>query len=190
MDGARVRSFVAILLSEELRLAVADEVNRLCPLSRSVRWVPHQNLHLTLKFLGDLAPEELDQASAGLGDAAAGVAPFTLVLHGLGAFPGLERPRVIWVGVAEGAKETQALQSRVEAALAQRGFVREGRPYSPHLTIGRVGNPRGLESLRTAIVRDAHQRFGTLHVSAVSLMRSDLSPGGARYTELAAVSFC
>lgn len=185
----RVRSFVAILLTDEVRRAVAGEIDRLSPLSRSVRWVPPRNLHLTLKFFGDLGPDELDQAKDGLEEAVAGVAPFTLVLHGLGAYPGLAHPRVLWVGVAEGAKETQSLQSRVEAALAERGFPREARPYSPHLTIGRVGNPRGLEPLRTAITRDAHLRFGALPVSGLSLMRSDLSPAGARYAELSAVSF-
>jgi 2'-5' RNA ligase len=168
---------------------VAAEIDRLRPLGRSVRWVPPDNLHLTLKFLGEFSPDELALVRAGLDEAVAGAAPFTLVLHGLGAYPGLARPRVFWVGVAEGAKETQALQSRVETALAERGFEREARPYTPHLTIGRVGNPRGLEPLRTAIVKDAHRRFGALPVSALTLMRSDLSPAGARYTELCTVSF-
>lgn len=115
--------------------------------------------------------------------------PFTLTFHGLGAFPGLARPRVIWVGVAGGARECQALQARLEEALARRGLPKEPRPYTPHLTIARVREARGLEALQQAINRDARKDFGSLSVSSVSLLRSDLHPSGARYTEISAVPF-
>jgi 2'-5' RNA ligase len=105
----------------------------------------------------------------------------------------MERPRILWVGVAEGALVARQLQERVDAALAARGFPRDDRPWHPHLTIGRVFDERRWRreagpSLRGAVAAAARQRFGTLAVAAVALMRSDLSPRGARYTELASVA--
>lgn len=185
----RIRSFVAILLDQAVRDAVASEIERLRPLARSVAWVAPQNLHLTLKFLGELPPEALETVNEALAEGVSEAVPFVLALHGLGAFPGLARPRVIWVGVAQGARECQALQARVDAALTQRGFRREERAYTPHLTIGRVREPRGLTALQQAITRDGQKEFGGHGVSSISLMRSDLHPTGARYTELSTVSF-
>lgn len=185
----RVRSFVAILLNDEVRTAIAAEIARLRPLAPRVGWVAPPNLHLTLKFLGELPPDALEPAKDGLAEAVAGETLFSLHFFGLGAFPGMARPRVLWVGVAEGGPAAQALQARVEAALTRRGFAREERPFSPHLTLGRVREPRGLVQLQQAMGRDAKMDFGRLEVQALSLMRSDLSPGGSRYTELAAFPF-
>lgn len=187
MDG--VRSFVAILLSEEVREAIAAEIARLRPLGPRVSWIAPPNLHLTLKFLGELPPDALEQVKEGLAEAVTGVTPFSLRFGGLGAFPGVARPRVLWVGVDDGGQAAQALQARVEAALSRRGFAREERPYSPHLTIGRVRDPRGLAELQQALARDARMEFGRFQVGGLSLMRSDLSPAGSRYTELAAFPF-
>jgi 2'-5' RNA ligase len=181
----RIRSFVAILLSEAVRSAVAEEISRLRPLAPRLGWVDPPNLHLTLKFLGELVAKELEEVKDALVEAVAGTPPFSLVLLGMGAFPGLARPRVLWIGVAEGGQAAQALQARVEEALGRRGFPKEGRPYSPHLTIARVREPRGLGALQQAMARDAQMAFGRFEVGALSLMRSDLSPAGARYTELA-----
>lgn len=185
----RIRSFIAIHLDETVRKAVGSEVEQLKPLARSVSWVPAQNLHLTLKFLGELQPDALETVKEGLIEGVSEAAPFTLAFHGLGAFPGLARPRVIWVGVVQGGRECQALQARVDAALARRGFPKEARPYTPHLTIGRVRDPRGLTALQQAITQDARKEFGGQSVSSISLTRSDLNPAGALYTELCTVSF-
>ncbi len=187
------RAFVALLLEEPTRAAVTAEIERLRPFSRAVAWVPPQNLHLTLKFLGEQTDAGLAEAVSALGEAAAGRSPFALALHGLGAFPGMERPRILWVGVADGALEVCALQSRVEAALDRRGFTRESRPWHAHLTIGRVFDPRRWQrdtspALREAIARAAAMGFGTLPVARITLMRSDLGPSGARYSELHSVS--
>lgn len=185
----RARSFVAILLDEAVRGAAAAELERLRPLARSVSWVSPQNLHLTLKFLGEIPAETIEAVTEGLAEAVSGVEPFTLGFHGLGAFPGLARPRVIWMGVFQGARECQAVQARVEEALGRRGLPRETRPYSPHLTIGRVREPRGLASLQQAIAQGGRKEFGRLQVSSISLMKSELHPAGSRYTELHLASF-
>jgi RNA 2',3'-cyclic 3'-phosphodiesterase len=182
-----IRAFVAILLDDAVRAAVAGVIERLRPLGGSVAWVPAANLHLTLQFLGEQPEERLAAAEAALHDAAAGSAPIETALHGIGAFPGLEQPRILWVGLAQGALEVRALQARVAEALAREGFPREERPWHPHLTIGRVHDDRRWRreagpALRQALAQVAGTRFGVLRISEVALMRSDLSPRGARHT--------
>src|SRR5260221_9860517 len=116
------RAFVAVCLDEATRTAVAQEIERLRPLSRAVAWVPAENLHLTLKFLGEQTDERLADAALAIEEVAVACPRFTLSLYGLGAFPGMERPRIVWVGVAEGALQLRALQSQVEAAFGRRAF--------------------------------------------------------------------
>ena len=188
-----IRAFVAILLEDAVREAVAAAVERLRPLGGSVAWVPAANLHLTLQFLGEQPEERLAAAEAALHDAAAGSAPIEAALHGIAAFPGLEQPRILWVGLAQGALEVRALQARVAEALAREGFPREERPWHPHLTIGRVHDERRWRReagppLRRALAEAATVTFGTQRVTELALMRSDLSPKGARYTVRHAVS--
>lgn len=187
------RAFVAVLLDDGVREAVAAVVERLRPLCSAVAWVPARNLHLTLQFLGDQSEERLEEAEAALAEAAAASAPVDVTFHGIGAFPGLERPRILWIGLARGALETRQLQARVADALAARGFPREERPWHPHLTIGRVHDERRWRReagppLRAALAQAASTTFGSQRVAAAALMRSDLSPNGARYTVRRAVS--
>ena len=182
-----IRSFVAILLPDDLRESIAATVERLRPLGTAVAWVPPQNLHVTLRFLGNQTEERLAEAADALHEAGAGCAPLHVTFHGIGAFPGLERPRILWVGMAQGVLEVRALQARVADALAERGFPREERAWHPHLTIGRVFDERRWRReagppLRGALAKAAATRFGTVRVSEVALMRSDLSPKGARYS--------
>lgn len=187
-----IRCFAAILLSEDVREAVASAVEPLRGLSRAVAWVPAANLHFTLRFLGNQDQDGLARAVEALGEAAGATPPFTLALHGMGGFPGLERPRILWVGLALGALEVRALQERVAVALAREGFPREDRAWHPHLTIGRVYDERRWRreagpALRQALAQAATTGFGTARIAEVALMQSDLSPRGARYTVRGAV---
>lgn len=188
-----MRCFVAVGLDEPARAAVAAEVERLRPLCPAVAWVPPANLHLTLRFLGERTEEELPAVVEALEEAGRAAAPFTLVLHGLGAFPGLEHPRILWVGVAEGALEVRRLQAGVEAALDARGFGREARPWHAHLTVGRVFDVRRWRreagpALRGEVAALGTRRLAALPVDRIALVRSDLHPTGARYRELHAVN--
>ena len=188
-----IRAFVAVVLDEGVRSAVAAAIERFRPLGSAVAWVPPRNLHVTLHFLGDQSEERLADAEAALADAAAGSAPLDVTFHGIGAFPGLERPRILWVGLAHGALEVRRLQARVTDALAVRGFGKEERAWHPHLTIGRVHDERRWRRetgppLRSALAQAATTTFGTQRVAEVALMRSELSPAGARYTLRRALS--
>ena len=188
-----IRAFVAVVPGDAVREAVTAVVDRLRPLGRSVAWVPAANLHVTLQFMGNQPEERLAAATEALHAAAAASAPIEVTLHGIGAFPGLERPRILWVGLALGALEVRALQERVAIALAREGFPREDRAWHPHLTIGRVYDERRWRqeagpALRQALAQAATTGFGTARVAEVALMQSDLSPRGARYTVRRAVA--
>lgn len=152
--------------------------------ARGVAWVSPENLHVTLKFLGHVDEARLEPMRGALGGAAAAGPPFDLAITGLGAFPTAARPRVLWAGVGRGAEALAALAAAVERALAALGVPPEDRPFSAHVTLGRVREPRRDPALAAALAAGAARDFGTLRVAHVSLMRSDLSPGGRRYTEV------
>jgi 2'-5' RNA ligase len=149
-----------------------------------------ENLHVTLRFLGELEAAALSRVQAAL-EAAAATAPFRVAFGGLGGFPTARAPRVVWAGVVAGAAQLSELHDRLEASLARQGISPEGRPFHPHVTLGRVRNPRGEPALARLLETPAGlggTAFGEAVVEAVHLMRSDLGPGGSRYGVVSAVS--
>ncbi len=178
-----MRSFVAVLLPEELRARVYEAATKLRQTTSAVSWVRAENLHLTLRFLGSIDEAMLGRAREALAEAAVETAPFRVTLGEFGAFPATRAPRVLWVGVAAGADALAALHARVEGALARRGIPPEERPFHAHATLGRARDPRGVAGLGDAL--GAAEPLGETWVDAVYLMRSDLHPEGARYSVLA-----
>lgn len=146
-----------------------------------------ENLHITLKFLGAVDEGRIDVLAEALRDAVDGHRAFVLEIVGLGAFPTATRPRVLWAGVGEGLEALAAIAARVERAMSAHGFPREDREFSPHVTLARVREPRRAPDLAEALAAGATRRFGRVAVEAIALMRSDLSPRGARYSEQAIV---
>lgn len=140
-----------------------------------------------MKFLGRIDEERVPAAIEALHTAAAGHHPFDLEIASLGAFPSPTRPRVLWAGVAEGAVPLAALASAVDDALAPLGFQREIRGFTAHVTLARVREPRRTPALAAALTAAEARRFGRCTIDRIALMRSDLSPRGARYTALSAV---
>ncbi len=186
-----VRSFVAIELPDELKRELVGLVDRLRADSPSVaRWVDPASIHLTLKFLGDVATERLDSVMAALSAAVRDFAPFRLEVGGLGVFPNPDRVRVVWVAVSGETGRLQALQGAVEEALEELGFPSESRSFRPHLTLARVRD-RARTDERQAIGRlVAAGEFAALtriDVDAIHLMRSRLDPGGAVYSRTGSV---
>ncbi|MGH7311484.1 MAG: RNA 2',3'-cyclic phosphodiesterase [Candidatus Rokuibacteriota bacterium] len=179
---------MAILLPDDVRASLATGIERLGPRARGVAWVVPENLHLTLKFLGSVEPLRLEQVADALQATAAAAAPFALAVRGLGAFPSPARPRVIWAGIHTGGATMAALASRVDDALGPLDVPREERPFSAHVTLGRVREPRRDPALAEALAGGAEKDFGHFRVERMTLMRSDLSPRGARYATLAAWS--
>lgn len=183
-----IRSFIALDLSDTV-LRRLDEVERQLRgqlASAPVRWTPVKNIHLTLKFLGDVSETNLSGLYAILKREAEKRPAFSLEVSGLGAFPSLSRPRVVWVGV-QAPGELAALQHAIDLETARLGYPSEERPFSPHLTLGRVGrNATGDEARRigSALGEMNTGSLGNSLVQAVHFYRSDLEPGGARYTRL------
>jgi RNA 2',3'-cyclic 3'-phosphodiesterase len=186
-----LRSFIAVEIPAEIQSAIA---NSAAPLKNGlpkglIRWVAPQNVHLTLKFLGDVTPAALEQLAGALKAEAASHAGFSISISGLGAFPSARRARVIWIGL-EAPPALEALQRGVEATVAVLGYPPEQRPFSPHLTIGRVSqtiSASGLQRIRTELESTRVGLLGKFEVGAVHIFKSDLQPGGAVYTHLYAL---
>ncbi|MDR5697893.1 MAG: RNA 2',3'-cyclic phosphodiesterase, partial [Armatimonadota bacterium] len=158
-----MRLFVAIPLDPALRPAaqrVRDEIVRLCPeAATGVKWVEPHNLHFTLKFLGEVPDAKVPEVAASLGRLRECEA-FEIRIEGVGAFPTSSSPRVVWVGVFEGADRLTALAARAEEILAEVGFAREARPFSAHLTLGRARERRRLPCLKVALEAQRHTKIG------------------------------
>jgi 2'-5' RNA ligase len=182
-----VRSFVAIELNEPARTALARlqrDLQATAP-PRTIRWTALQSIHLTLQFLGDVPLEKLPMITVALGGVCNGIRPFAFDLGGLGVFPDRRRLRIVWVGVRETSGALATLQRRVGEVLTPLGFPPERRPFSPHLTIGRAArdaSPRDLAAVGEHIARSDTGFVERVTVDHVTLMRSDLRPGGSIYT--------
>jgi 2'-5' RNA ligase len=187
-----IRSFVAVELTDAARRALAGvqrDLKTQAP-PGAVRWTRPDSIHLTLQFLGDILPEQVEAVAGALDAACAGRAPFAFELAGAGVFPNLNRPRVVWVGVVEPSGALAALQQRVAQALAPLGFSPEERAFTPHLTIGRAARdagPRDLAALGALVARAGIGSLGRVDVDHVNLMKSNLKPDGAVYTPLAVI---
>lgn len=154
--------------------------------SAMVRWVPPQNLHLTLKFLGDTPDTAIEKLKAGLHSVVSNAKPFDMVLSGIGCFPNPRKPRVIWVGIDAQGNHLQNLQVSVEAMTQAQGFITETKPFRPHLTIGRVKGhikqSTDLASIGRAVEQAQVGEIGIWPSDGISLMSSKLTPRGAVYT--------
>ncbi len=182
--GPTVRAFVAVNLDQGLKDALAKVQERLKATRADVGWVRPESLHLTLKFLGQVEESRLGAVAKAIGTAATGYGSFRLVLGGLGAFPQPRAARVVWIGVQQGAEALLTLQARVEAGLEALGFAREERPFAAHLTLGRVRGPARREQLAVALTSIPAEPLGEMMLHRIDLMKSELGPGGARYTAL------
>ena len=184
-----LRLFVALELGEALRaeLDKLERALRVIPDMRAVRWVEPKNIHLTLKFLGNTEKRRVNGVTAALERAAHGIAAHELAAEGLGAFPNLNRPNNIWVGLTGDLQTTALLARRIQDECAQEGFPRDARSFNPHLTLGRL-KKEVTNAERAAVgkaIRAVHAaRYGTIHADAVYLMESDLRPAGPVYKTL------
>ena len=180
-----IRAFIAVELPEPLRQEAAAFGGELQRTNADVKWVEAANLHLTLKFLGNTPEEQIPSLIGALRQACAPVPSFTLSLEGIGAFPKTTYPRVIWVGVNEGKGPLTALAEKMEEACAALGFPKEERPFSAHLTIGRVRSQEGIGRLVKALQVAEFKGTVPAPVSRLTLFQSTLGPRGSTYTPLA-----
>jgi 2'-5' RNA ligase len=179
-----IRCFLAIDLNLATARALADFQRGLaerCRLAGArVSWVAPQNLHVTVAFLGQITEPMSTSLASVLEPAAAASAPFDMPCAGLGAFPEDGPPRVIWVGVADGGGQLEALHGHVLRILGETGFGLEGRPLKSHVTIGRIRED-GAAAVRACLAEEAPGPFGETRVADLACYRSDLHPKGADY---------
>jgi len=190
-----LRAFIAIQLSEELKRHIGElqvELKRRASGRTGLGWVRPEGIHLTLRFLGDIAEEQVGALGALLRAAADGMKPFALDARGLGAFPDPRAPRVIWLGL-QGTPEAMAslrrLQALVEDGVAGLGFPRETRAFTAHLTLARVRDRKAGAALAKVLEANQDRTVGSFTAASVGLIKSELRPAGAVYTTLVEVPF-
>ena len=181
-----MRLFVALEIPITARQNLATLIASLTAITREPRWVRAENLHLTLKFLGEIAEDQLAAVETALGGIRSHQA-VTLEVRGLGFFPNEKKPRVFWAGI-KASSNLKTLAADIEGAMEKCGVAREKREFSPHLTLARL--ERSLpEALRKAIAENAQREFGSQRTREFHLMQSQLKPAGAEYTTLKAFPF-
>jgi 2'-5' RNA ligase len=188
MTAELIRSFIAIelppVVKQEL-ITLEGVLKKRGPLV--VRWVDPQGIHLTLKFLGDMASDRIDEINMAIDEATQGLNPFRLELQEVGAFPNLNRVQVVWVGAKGELDKLMYLQKQIESNTEQLGFPREERAFTPHLTLGRVRNytsPDDRKKLGQILAQTPFASSQIIKVDSVNLMKSQLTSTGAIYSRL------
>jgi len=187
----QVRSFIAIELPDELKLALTRLQSQLkSGRGYPVKWVDPYSVHLTLKFLGNIDIDRIGEITGAIETSAQGIPPFHLEVGGLGVFPGLRRVQVAWVGLSGDVDRLSQLQQRIESNLTPLGFVAESRPFKPHLTLARVrerASPEERNGFGRLITDTSIEDKYSFNVDAVSLMKSQLTREGAVYSRIGSV---
>jgi 2'-5' RNA ligase len=185
-----LRAFIAIEISDEVRIALAAEQARLKKLGAHVAWVAPESIHLTLLFLGDIFAAQVEPLSAALAAVAAQHEAFEFAVAGLGWFGPPRSPRVVWAGINEPAGRLAALQKGIEEQARLLNLRTEARPFHPHLTLGRArpGGHATLPALTAALRQANDTAYGRCAAGAMLLMQSRLEPAGARHTVLHAAT--
>lgn len=178
-----IRAFIAVDLDDPVIEKVCNAVEILKPRITEIRWLRKENLHLTLKFLGNIAESQVEPITAALRHPLGLFSPCTISAKGLGVFPDFRRPKILWVGLT--GDQLVQLAAEIESALMPIGFTPENRAFTPHLTIGRWREgSRPAKNLRQEIDSLNDFEFGACAVRQIVLFQSVLKPEGASYSEL------
>jgi len=181
-----MRCFISIELSDGIRRSMADLIAELRKAGSDVTWVPVEKVHLTLKFLGNtddsLIPEIKERISKKLSH----YNTFYIKIGGVGCFPSEKRPRVLWVGM-ENSDDLRNIQKDLDTEVAGLGYAPEDRPFSPHLTIGRVRSQKGIAEMLSRFAKFRTADFGIVEVKSINIMKSELKPAGAEHTSIAEI---
>ena len=176
-----MRTFIAIELSEEIKQNIGALIERLKTTEAGVKWVEPKNLHITLKFLGEVPEREVKNLIDLTTEALKGGSSFKSRFEGGGTFPEGKNPRVVWIGTTEGAEEQRELSLSLEKVLSKAGYREEKREFKAHITIGRVKEKKNLDALLKELNKAKDQKFGEEIVDHVNIMKSTLNPKGPIY---------
>jgi 2'-5' RNA ligase len=179
-----LRSFLAIELPRAILQKIGGVQEDLKSSHADVRWVSPEKIHLTLKFFGNIEESRIEPIVKSIEGPIQTTLPFPLSIRGMGAFPYLKNPRVIWIGLVDGSGILAPFQRQLEIQFEKIGFQVEDRPFHPHLTLGRMKSSRGKEELIERIEKHREEEFGDFQVERVLLFKSDLRLTGPIYTAL------
>ena len=187
MDTAKsavIRCFVSVEIPEPIQASLVSVQRHLqSEIHKRTSWTKPGNFHLTLKFLGDVHPDAIDNISEAIQRVADTHPPFSIAFGGIGAFPNFARPRVIWMGIKQGALPVSRLAKAVNFELTHLGFSTDNR-FHPHLTLARLRTTTDLEPLKNILRKYDTIVGGSMRVNEITLMQSQLHPNGALYTPL------
>lgn len=184
-DESPIRVFLAIEPPEKIQRELFNFEERLKrTLTYPITWVRRENIHLTLKFFGNVNKDTLKSLISVIQSVCAVSSTFTISVEGLGAFPDLKRARVIWVGTGGDVNTLKKLQSKLEYEFQHLGFKNEERDFRGHFTLGRLKNPGPITELMDMARTIENVRFGEFKVEKITLFQSNLTPSGAVYTRL------
>ncbi len=179
-----VRAFVAIEVDEDVRAALTDTQRKLKKSDAHVSWVKAEHIHLSLAFLGDIFPRQVQGMGKALDEIGGLCGPFTMDVGGVGSFGSPRKPRVIWAGIEAPPQGLIEMQEVVAAAAEEFGIPVDKRPFRPHITLGRVRSGRNVDALTSAMASVKNTRHGSVAVRRILLMRSVLKSQGAEYSIL------
>lgn len=184
----KIRSFIAIEVPDGIKRGLLEIQERLKRSSADVGWTRPEGVHLTLKFFGEVEEGKLEDIQKAIGQAVKGLSPFVIEVGGIGTFPNPRFPRVIWIGLKDRGDSLKTLQEAIERETEGLGFEREDRAFAPHLTLGRVRSQKNRDALIRSLDEFDKIELGAFNVEEVSLMKSELRPKGAIYTQIWKVS--
>jgi len=183
-----MRTFIAIELSREIKETLSGIQDELKKAGADVKWVKTDNIHLTLKFLGEVREEKIPKIAQSLKESTNLTAPFDIQLDTAGVFPDLKFPRVVWIGIEEGKEKLIGLANQIEDMLVSLKFPKEKRGFSAHITIGRVRSAKNKDALIQKLKQVKPLKL-TQQIKSIALFKSTLTPEGPAYEKLAESSF-
>ena len=182
-----MRSFIAIEIPDDIKKELIEAQSRLKSSGVEASWPRPEGIHLTLKFLGEVPETGILKIMEGLRQSVAGTAPFRLNVEGIGACPGPKNARVAWIGLSGDTETLKRLQAAIENAMGRLGMEHEERAFKPHLTLGRIKYIRSRDRWLKALEEMRDIKLSGFDITSISLMKSELKPSGAVYTELGRV---
>jgi len=179
-----IRAFIAIPLDPKIQHTIERIQDHLTKINHDVKWVTPKNIHITLKFLGDVTTEQINSVKQTLANLYQNTRPFTVELSQLGAFPNIDRPRTLWVGLKDNKQRLSRIAVSLEKALGKIEFQGDKKPFSPHITIGRIRSSKNIDALSESMSN--HQFFEncTQTISKIILFQSTLCSEGPIYQSL------
>lgn len=176
-----LRCFIAIVIPDSLKKQIIEMTDLLKKYDADIKWVNPENIHLTLKFLGNTPQSLLTKINETINEAVLPYSPFYIKIYGTGVFPNKKHPRVIWIGIKD-PEILINLRNAIEQSISSLGYQKDEKEFKPHLTLGRVRSQKGIMHIINNLEDFKDKDFGSIYVDNIKLMKSDLKPKGAEYT--------